>query len=153
MRNLHSCKQRIPEDIHERVATETVRKKSQLSMKRGKPLKRTGELKRSGPLRPRSKKTEDVYKKRRPLVEKLLKERPWCEACPIFAEHDNLAVYIRKPSQDIHELVRRSQGGSILDESNLLAVCRPCHQRIGEQPALAFKLGLAKHSWENNQGD
>jgi 5-methylcytosine-specific restriction endonuclease McrA len=49
---------------------------------------------------------------------------------------------------DIHEIVRRSQGGSIIDEPNLMAVCRDCHHRIGNYPALAFELGLAKHSWE-----
>ena len=66
----------------------------------------------------------------------------------MFAEHDGVELYRRNPSQDIHELVRRSQGGSILDEENLLAVCRPCHQRIGNYPQLAFDLGLAKHGWE-----
>lgn len=99
-------------------------------------------------MRRRSKKTEEIYKLRRPLVEKLLQERQWCEACPVFAEHDGKVSYVRNKSQDIHELVRRSQGGSILDEENLLAVCRRCHQRIGNSPALAFELGLAKHSWE-----
>lgn len=99
-------------------------------------------------MRRRSKKMEEQYRLRRPLVERLLTERPWCEACPVFAEHDGKAVYARKRSQDIHEIVRRSQGGSILDESNLLAVCRPCHSRIGNNPALAFDLGLARHGWE-----
>lgn len=99
-------------------------------------------------MRARSKKKEAEYKLRRPLVERMLGERPWCEACPVFAEHDGAEVYRRNPSQDIHELVRRSQGGSILDEENLLAVCRPCHQRIGNYPQLAFDLGLAKHGWE-----
>jgi 5-methylcytosine-specific restriction endonuclease McrA len=100
------------------------------------------------PIKKRSKKTEELYKQRVPLVKKLLEERRWCEACPVFAEHDNLMVYIRRPSRDIHELVRRSQGGSILDESNLMAVCRECHARIGNNPQLAFDLGLAKHSWD-----
>lgn len=110
-------------------------------MKRGKPLKRT-------PLKKRSKKTEELYKKRVPLVKRLLSERPWCEACPVFALHDKVTVYIRKPSVDIHELKRRSQGGSILNESNLLAVCRECHTRIGLNPQLAFDLGLSKHGYE-----
>lgn len=100
------------------------------------------------PINKRSKKREEIYKERVPLVKKLLAEHAWCQACPIFAEHDNLAVYIRRPSQDIHELVRRSQGGSILDESNLMAVCRECHARIGNNPKLAFDLGLAKHAWD-----
>ena len=38
--------------------------------------------------------------------------------------------------------------GSILDEENLMAVCRPCHTRIGNYPQLAFDLGLAKRGWE-----
>ena len=78
---------------------------------------------------------------------RLLEERPLCEACPVFASHDGKVVYSRQRSVDIHELVRRSQGGSILDENNLLAVCRPCHQRIGNHPQLAFDLGLARHNW------
>ena len=103
-------------------------------------------------MRSRSKKKEQEYKLRRPLVARMLEERPWCEACPIFAGHDELVTYRRNPSQDIHEIVRRSQGGSILDEDNLLAVCRSCHQRIGNYPQLAFDLGLAKHGWERKDG-
>lgn len=99
-------------------------------------------------MRHRSNKKEAEYRLRRPLVEKLLEEKPYCEACPVFAEHDKKATYTRQRSQDIHEIVRRSQGGSILDESNLLAVCRNCHTRIGNYPQLSFELGLAKHSWE-----
>jgi 5-methylcytosine-specific restriction endonuclease McrA len=100
-------------------------------------------------LRNRSKKKEAEYKLRRPLVARLLSERRWCEACPKFAAHDDLMVYIRRPSVDVHELVRRSQGGSILDESNLMCVCRECHRRIGNEPQLAFDLGLAKHAYDS----
>lgn len=99
-------------------------------------------------MRYRSKKKEAEYRIRRPLVARLLEQRPYCEACPVFAEHDGKAIYSRQQSVDIHELKRRSQGGSILDEDNLLAVCRRCHDRIGRHPALAFELGLAKHGWE-----
>ena len=99
-------------------------------------------------MRYRSKKKQTEYKFRVPLVKRLLEEKPYCEACPVFAKHDGLVTYVRKKSVDIHELVRRSQGGSILDEQNLMAVCRPCHSRIGREPALAFELGLAKHGWE-----
>lgn len=101
-------------------------------------------------MRKRSAKKEAEYKLRRPLVQRLLTERPYCEACPIFATHDGKTMYRRQQSVDIHEIVRRSQGGSILDEANLMAVCRPCHQRIGNHPALAFELGLAKHGWERD---
>ena len=113
-----------------------------------KPLKRTPLKKSSKKINNRSKKTEEKYKLRRPLVEKILGERPWCEACPVFAQYDELAVYQQRPSSDVHELVRRSQGGSILDESNLMCVCRQCHTRIGNYPQLAFDLGLSKHSYD-----
>lgn len=99
-------------------------------------------------MRYRSKKKEEEYKIRRPLVARLLEERPWCEACPKFAEHDEVVTYTRNRSSDIHEIIRRSQGGSILDEENLMSVCRPCHTRIGNYPQLSFDLGLAKHGWE-----
>jgi len=100
-------------------------------------------------VRHRSKKKEAEYRLRRPLVARLLEERPLCEACPVFAEHDEIPVYRRNASMDVHELVRRSQGGSILDESNLMCVCRPCHTRIGNYPQLAFDLGLSKHSYDS----
>ena len=99
-------------------------------------------------MRYRSKKKEEEYKLRRPLVARLLEQRPHCEACPIFAEHDEKIIYSRQRSVDIHELKRRSQGGSILEEDNLMAVCRQCHNRIGNYPALAFELGLSRHGWE-----
>lgn len=99
-------------------------------------------------MRHRSAKKEAEYRLRRPLVARLLSERPWCEACPVFAAHDGKATYARRPSVDVHELVRRSQGGSILDEENLMCVCRDCHRRIGNHPQLAFDLGLARRGWE-----
>lgn len=116
-------------------------------MKRS-PLNRKSSLKRTGFSRKRSKKMEQIYVERRKLVEKMLAEKPYCQACPVFAKHDGLSSYIRHGSVDVHELVRRSQGGSILDESNCITVCRPCHRRIGENPELAYFLGLAKRSWE-----
>jgi 5-methylcytosine-specific restriction endonuclease McrA len=99
-------------------------------------------------VRRRSKKKEAEYVIRRQVVSRLLSERPFCQACPVFARHDGKVTYVRQGSVDIHELIRRSQGGSILEEENLLAVCRDCHNRIGREPQLAFDLGLAKHGWE-----
>jgi len=99
-------------------------------------------------MRHRSKKKEKEYVERRKIVKLLIEERQWCEACPVFAQHDGVSVYKRNQSCDVHEIIRRSQGGSILDMENLMCVCRPCHTRIGNYPQLAFDLGLAKHGWE-----
>jgi len=128
-------------------------------MKRKKPLKaktplkrteslKTGSLKRGGKINHRSEKMKKTYEQRRPFVEKVLSENPYCQACGVFAKHDGKVTFVQNKSVDVHELVRRSQGGSILDESNVIAVCRPCHQRIGNYPELAINLGLSKHSWE-----
>lgn len=117
-------------------------------MKRKKPLQRTPINRGTKSIPKRSKKTEQVYVERRKIVSSMLAEYPFCFACPVFAKHDGLTTFIHKKSVDVHELVRRSQGGSILDEENLVTVCRNCHSRIGAEPSLAFSLGLAKHSWE-----
>jgi hypothetical protein len=42
----------------------------------------------------------------------------------------------------VHEIVLRSQGGDILDESICLAVCRRCHARVDEDRDVAMLLGL-----------
>ena len=99
-------------------------------------------------MRPRSKKKEAEYRERRKLVRQLLEERPACEACSVFAKHDGMVTFHQNRAIDLHEIVRRSQGGSILDESNIITVCRPCHNRIGLNPSLAFDLGVANRSWE-----
>lgn len=101
-------------------------------------------------MRYRSKKQEKLYKQRRPLVAKLLTERPRCEACPAFAFFDYTGVTQRRQSVDVHELKNRSQGGSILEERNLITVCRPCHTRITDNPREAEGLGLHLPGWAHD---
>ena len=95
----------------------------------------------------RSKKQEELYKKRRPLVKRLLQERPACSACLVRAGASGAATVVLRQSVDVHELVRRSQGGSILDEKNLITVCRPCHAWITGNPLAAEELGLHLPAW------
>lgn len=80
---------------------------------------------------------ERVYAyERRPLVQKLLSERPVCQRCK------------KQVSQDIHELKSRARGGSITDIDNLVAICRDCHRWITDNPKAAAQTGWLKHSWE-----
>ena len=91
-------------------------------------------------------------KERRELVGRLLGERPYCEACrPIHQFSKVRTSPIQswngngRPNQsvDIHELVNRSQGGSISYLPNLLSVCRfPCHSWITTHPYESELLGL-----------
>lgn len=104
-------------------------------------------------MRRQSPKRKDLDVLRRKFVARILSERPGCEACGVFAAYDGKAVYMQLPACDVHELIRRSQGGSILDDGNVLAVCRSCHDRIGRYPQLAFDLGLARHGWERSSDE
>jgi 5-methylcytosine-specific restriction endonuclease McrA len=117
-------------------------------LKPRKPIKRSPIKRSTKPIKKKSAKRELADVDRRIFVAEMLALHPWCTACPVFAKHDGLVTYTRHPSRDIHELVRRSQGGSVTDPDNCIAVCRPCHTRIGENPQLAFDLGLAKRSRE-----
>lgn len=89
-----------------------------------------------GNLRPRSKKTEAIYRKRRVIVAELLDARPLCERC----QHER--------STEIHEIKTRARGGSILDLDNLAALCHFCHQWITEHPREGHAEGWLKHAWE-----
>jgi hypothetical protein len=90
-------------------------------------------------MKPRSKKMSKVYVERRKLVEKLLKEHPQCEA--------QVPDVCTGKSVDLHELLARSQGGSILDPSNIICVCRACHDFIGREVKLATEMGLRRRRY------
>ncbi len=79
------------------------------------------------------------YVERRKLVEKLLKEHPQCEA--------QVPDVCTGKSVDLHEVLARSQGGSILDPSNIICVCRECHDFIGREVKLATEMGLRRRRY------
>lgn len=107
------------------------------------------------PIKSRSKKRKELYKERGPLVQDMLTENQWCLACLLWRSFDlfkgQAGSAMVNPNQtvDVHELINRSQGGSITDRRNLLAVCRPCHRRITENPSDAEILGMHLQSWCN----
>lgn len=130
------------------------------SVKRGQPLRRKTPLQFGTPprrktrLRARSRKREAVMPERRAYVARILSERPRCEAripglgCAEGSTPGRWAV-------DVHELVRRGQGTPIvpsqgLADSEVLAVCRPCHDFITDNPARAVALGLARWAMREN---
>lgn len=94
-------------------------------------------MKRS-PIRRRSKKRAKLYREERvPLVIELLAQIDHCERC------------LQRPPVDVHELKSRARGGSILDESNLVALCRQCHDWITTHPKQATDQGWLRNSWDN----
>lgn len=108
-----------------------------------KPIARSP-LKRSTKRIPaRSQRREAIAQERREFVERILRARPWCEA-----RVPGLGCSPR-PSTDVHELVRRSQGSPIvpsqgLADDDVLAVDRQCHDWITTHPREAVALGLAR---------
>jgi hypothetical protein len=48
---------------------------------------------------------------------------------------------------DIHHILSRSQGGPLLDEANVLVVCRWCHIWIEEHPLEAIARGFKRSPW------
>lgn len=101
------------------------------------------------PMKARSAKTAKKYREERiPLVKRLLEERPWCEACKVFAAADGRTWFRTNPSVDLHEVISRGRSGGVnssewLDPKNILCVCRPCHDRItNNKDGEADKLGL-----------
>jgi hypothetical protein len=108
-------------------------RKTPLKANPDKQLKRT-------PLKPRSKKAQNLYQtKRIPLVKRLLEERPTCQICEV------------NDSVDLHEILTRGRSGGIhsgewLDETNILCVCRLCHNKIDDNPEWAEAHGYIKPS-------
>ena len=70
-----------------------------------------------------------LYVERRPLVAALLAERPCCEA--------GIPGLCTGRSTDVHELLSRARGGSILQPDGLLCLCRSCHEHVTDEPSWA----------------
>jgi hypothetical protein len=106
------------------------------------PLKAKRGLTTRQRLRPRSKKMEEIYKERRPFVERFLSENPKCQV----HWDENCFEW----SKDVHEIKPRSAGGKIVggDDKEYLAVCRYCHTMIDLHPQEAHDRGYRKWSWE-----
>ncbi len=49
---------------------------------------------------------------------------------------------------DAHELLKRSQGGSITEPSNMVPLCSGHNSWVEDNPKISYELGLVRHSWE-----
>lgn len=119
-------------------------------MKRGGPIRRSTPLPRGKPPRrtgrPKAvsaKRAEENEERRDVRMLVAARSGGWCEACPIL--RPGLEP---RPASDLHEILTRARGGSIVDPTNLLHVDRLCHDWITERPHLAAELGLVRWSWE-----
>lgn len=85
-------------------------------------------------LRRRSKKLARVYIERRKLVAARLADQPWCSV-----QWDERC---EGRATTLHELRKRSQGGSILAPGNCIPSCGFCNGIIEDYPAEAHRRGF-----------
>lgn len=112
-------------------------------------LRRTPIARSTKPIPARSQRREAIAGERREFVERILRQRPWCEAHAVLLDLALISGPLRAESVDVHELVRRSQGSPIvpsqgLGDDDVLALCRRCHTWVTENPREAVSLGLAR---------
>ena len=106
-------------------------------MKRTALRRVTGLSRSTTPIRKRSRKMAKVYREARvPLVRRLLAERPRCEA--------RFLLICTGRSTACHEKLTRARGGSITDETNVMCVCRACHDAIHDNPAESERRGFLR---------
>lgn len=89
-----------------------------------------------GVVRHRSAKMARLYVLRRRLVAQMLDAHPICQRC------------CARPSTEVHEILSRARGGSILDPQNCAAFCHDCHRWVTEHPRDAHAEGWLRQSWE-----
>jgi hypothetical protein len=125
-------------------------------MKRGTPLRRRSPLKASASLQrgagtvptgrarlaARSEKRQGEMILRRILVRDLLAARPVCEA---------RWVCRGARAVDVHERLKRSRGGNILDprQAHMVTLCRACHEMTEREPAEATRRRMLLPSWHD----
>ena len=86
-------------------------------------------IERKTRLRAVSSKRAKEQKKRVAYLRSIEADMAVCERC-----------YHAKAT-DCHEVLRRSQGGSITDPTNLRLLCRPCHDFLTRSPRQAIAEG------------
>lgn len=91
-------------------------------------------------MKPRSPKRVAMMVERRALVRLMLNHWPVCQA---------QVVCRGAKAVDVHERIKRSRGGSIVDpvQAHAITVCRACHDWTEAEPAKAEARRLLLPSW------
>lgn len=124
-------------------------------MKRGGPLKRKTPLKSNStlggnsglkrtPLKQRSAQRSKVMKEDRvPLITALIEAGFSCEISPVLEHYGcDDSKHCRGKIEGLHELRKRSAGGSLVNRQNLIPACNWCNSWVEDNPLLAHEWGL-----------
>jgi hypothetical protein len=116
-------------------------------LQRKTPLNRgDSQLKRT-PLKQVSKKRAKLNRERASFVKSYLSRQSTCEAGRVI-EIDDKRHRCSITAVDVHEMLTRARGGSIVDESNVLALCRSCHDWIHANPKRATELSFLRSQYD-----
>lgn len=115
-------------------------------------MKRSGPIKRKTALKAVSKKRAKVNRERTKVTKQVLAANPRCQAGQAIRPHDTKHK-CHGWAVDIHEPLTRARGGSIVDPSNMVAVCRACHDWIHNNPATATTAGLLVSAYNMTYAD
>jgi 5-methylcytosine-specific restriction endonuclease McrA len=88
------------------------------------------------PIKRMSAKREAESKDERALYASVVAEAGRCERCEFL------------PAIEAHHLMRRSSGKERLERTNLVGLCRPCHQHIHDNPKYAYEAGWLRSKHE-----
>lgn len=116
-------------------------------MKRA-PLKRGDKPMARSAINPVSAKRITKNRERRAMMEETFgpRDRWTCSIAGTFLERGIMGPCYGPING--HEIVKRSQGGSITDPSNILLLCSRHNDWVEAFPTEAHRLGLMKHNWE-----
>lgn len=101
-------------------------------------------------MRYRSNEMARMYRAERvPLVREMLAEDPNCELFNRIRRVDPTYRDCQRRAIGLHELKKRSAGGSITDRDNLLRCCGPCNSAVEDNPDMAWRCGLVMRHGES----
>ena len=98
------------------------------------------------PIRTVSVKRDKENRLRRKLLEEKFGPRPW--KCDVEGNLIALAMGPCQGEVNAHELLKRSQGGSILDMDNVIPLCNYHNGWVEDNPERAHDFGYVIHPWE-----
>lgn len=88
------------------------------------------------------KRAAQRYERERTVQAVLMRDRFTCRAAQIVSELEC------RGRLDVHELLTRARGGSILDVDGAVSLCRAHHDYVHTHPAEALERGLLRSSWD-----
>ncbi len=116
------------------------------------PLKHGGDALGRSEIKPRSDSRQDFMKNERiPLIKAMISSGRKCEISPLLVSAGvDEARWCRGKIEGLHELRKRSSGGSLSNTDNLIPACNLCNGLVESFPKEAHSVGLVVRPGDPN---